>query len=195
MPLSPARRELRAHSARMDATADGRTLTGYAAVFESPSEISEWGFRFTEVVKPGAFARTLASGQDVLCCLNHSAMMLLGRSVSKTAKFWEDSVGLRFEVQLPDTPTGNEVRELVKRGDLAGASFSFSVPGGGERWPSPNFRELVDVDLWEAGPVVTPAYSQTSLDIRAGGHQGERRRHPLDELAALRQRLNLHAKR
>lgn len=187
-------RELRSFCGRLTPSADGNTLGGYAAVFDQPAEIAEWGFRFTEVVKPGAFKRTLAAGGDVLCCLNHNAGALLGRTASGTATFREDAVGLRFEVTLPDTPTGNEVRGLVKRGDLAGASFSFSVPGGGERWPSPNFRELLDIDLYEGGPVVTPAYTTTSLDLRSAVGE-KRRRHPLEELELLRKRLALAMKR
>lgn len=165
-PLPP--RESRSYAGRMEPSADGKTLTGYAAVWDSPTEICEWGFRFTEVVRKGAFARTLGSGADVLCSLNHDpAEHLLGRSSSGTAKFAEDDTGLRFEVLLPETEAGREVRELARRGDLVGASFLFGCGSGGDRWTSPTYRELVDVDLFEAGPVVTPAYAATSLALRS----------------------------
>lgn len=182
-------REVRTVAARFDGSADGKTLTGYAAVFDSPTEIVEWGFRFTETVRPGAFKRTLAAGGDVLCCFQHDPGRFLGRSSSGTATFSEDDRGLRFAVTLPDTPAGNEVRELVRRGDLNGASFSFSVPSGGDQWSSPTFRELVDVDLYEAGPVLTPAYDSTSVGLRAN------RPPPATPNDVLRLRLAIAAKR
>lgn len=166
-PLPP--RETRSVAARIAPSADGKTLTGYAAVWDAPTEISEYGFRFTEVVRRGAFARALAAaGADVLCAVNHDPLEhLLGRSASGTATFAEDDHGLTFAVSLPDTEAGREARELARRGDLVGASFMFSVPPGGDRWVNPSFRELLDVDLYEAGPVVTPAYAATSLALRA----------------------------
>lgn len=164
-------REIRAARVQTRAKLDGRTLTGYAAVWDSPTEITQWGFRFTEVVKRGAFARTLAANADILVTLNHDPHRLLGRTSSGTAKLVEDATGLRFEVTLPEHGDGQIVRELVERGDLAGASFAFTVPDGGERWTGPTYRELVDLNLFEAGPVVEPAYPATSLGLRsaAGG--------------------------
>ncbi len=152
-------REVRTIAARYTVPTDGgRTLTGYAAVWDSPAAITDYWGTFTEVVKRGAFARTLAAGGDVLCCLNHSADRLLGRTASGTATFAEDATGLAFRVELADTRDGNEVLTMVRRGDLNGASFAFRCAAGGDHWTSPYDRELVDLDLYEAGPVVTPAY-------------------------------------
>src|SRR6266508_3149323 len=36
-----------------------------------------------------------------------------------------DSEGLAFEVDLPDTSYANDLRKLVARGDMTGASFGF----------------------------------------------------------------------
>ncbi len=38
---------------------DGRSFSGYAAVFDSPATISERGQTFTETIRAGAFRRTL----------------------------------------------------------------------------------------------------------------------------------------
>jgi uncharacterized protein len=77
----------------------------------------------------------------------------------------------------------------VKRGDVAGASFTFRVPDGGDHWVSPTWRELTDLDLFEAGPVVTPAYTETAVGLR-----DTRPRHvaPTD---VLRMKLHLARKR
>lgn len=159
--------EFRRAATELRISEDSKQLVGYAAVFDAPAEILEWGFRFTEVVRPGAFARSLASNPDILCTFEHTFAKLLGRTASGTAKFTEDKRGLRFEVTLTENGTGAEVRELVRRGDLRGASFMFSVPSGGDKWTAPTFRELVDVNLIEAGPVVNPAYESTSLGLRS----------------------------
>lgn len=145
---------------------EGRNLIGYAAVWDAPTLIREGGRTFTELVRRSAFARSLKAGGDVLCCFNHSPHHLLGRTSSGTLKVTADDTGLRFDVELPDTITGNEVRELASRGDLRGASFAFSVPQGGDKW-SGSTRELVDVTLVECGPVVAPAYQATSVGLRS----------------------------
>ena len=43
-------------------TATGRRLQGYIAKFDSPATIGD----FTEVIRRGAFAASLASGADIL---------------------------------------------------------------------------------------------------------------------------------
>jgi hypothetical protein len=44
---------------------------------------------------------------------------------------------LRVSATLPDTTHGRDARELVKRGDVTGFSFGFSMPArGGDQWNS-----------------------------------------------------------
>jgi len=45
---------------RAEPDGDGLTLEGYAAVFDSPTEINERGGTFIERIKPGAFKKTLS---------------------------------------------------------------------------------------------------------------------------------------
>jgi len=143
---------------------DGKRLVGWAAVWDAPTTITERGRTFTEIVRRGAFTRALRQTPDILCCFNHDLNRLLGRTASRTLTVTEDDYGLRFEVLLPDTDTGNEVRELAARGDLCGASFAFTVRK--DNWLE-GTRELQDVDIYELGPVVTPAYSATTVGLRS----------------------------
>lgn len=145
-------------------TTEGNRLVGYAAVFNSPTQITEGGRSFVESVRPGAFRSALASGKDVIATFNHNPDNLLGRTSSGTLRLAEDNVGLRFELELP--AFASDIRELVSRGDLNGASFSFAVRAGGEKWADRSTRELTDLDLFELGPVSMPAYSSTSLGMR-----------------------------
>lgn len=144
---------------------DGKTLVG-TIPYNAATIITEKGRRFTEVIRPGAFARSLASGRDVIATFNHDPGRLLGRLASGTLSLSDGPGGLRFSVVLPDSAA--DIRELVQRGDLSGASFTFVIPKGGARSAGESV-ELIDVDLLEIGPVVTPAYRATSVGLRSTG--------------------------
>ena len=149
---------------------DGNTLVGYASVwgvgYRMVEPVNGQLRSFTESVRKGAFSRSLASSPDIVSFYNHSPNHLLGRTSNKTLRVEEDAHGLRFEVDLPDTPTGNEVRALAQRGDLSGASFTFGIRPNGEKWEG-NKRELTDLFLAEVGPVVLPASAATEVQMRS----------------------------
>jgi HK97 family phage prohead protease len=141
-------------------TASGRVLSGYAATYNVPTAIGG----FTERIAPGAFRASLASGRDVLALLDHRADVLLGRTRSGSLKLSEDSKGLRFELQLPDTAAARDVIALAERGDLGGMSFGFVATE--EAWDG-DTRELRAVQLHEISVVQSwPAYGQTSVSLR-----------------------------
>jgi HK97 family phage prohead protease len=142
---------------------DGNTLTGYAAVWDTPATISERGRTFTEIVRRGTFARAIAERQDVVAVVNHDENRLIGRTSSGTLTLTEDDHGLRFAVMLPQH--SKDIRELVERGDLNGASFSFITKR--DNWTDPQTRELLDVDLRDVSVVVRPAYAATVVAIRS----------------------------
>ena len=139
----------------------GHKLTGYAAIFGQLSE-DLGGFR--EKIRPGAFRRTLQAGADVRCLLNHDPSLLLGRSTAGTLRLNEDSRGLHYEVDLPDTQVGRDLFTSVSRGDITQSSFGFKCVS--DTWPSRDMRELVDVDLFDVSPVTYPAYRNTAVGVR-----------------------------
>ena len=140
----------------------GRTLSGYAAVFDSPAMIGN----IQEVIRKGAFTRSLSSldAPKIKAIYEHDTSQLLGRLGSNTLRLSEDEKGLRFELDLPNTTLGNDVAELVKRGDLSGCSFGFIVRS--ENWTNTS-REILDVDLFEITLTSDPAYEATSVNIRS----------------------------
>lgn len=142
----------------------GKTLRGYAAVWDSPAQISENGRSFTEVIKRGAFRSAVESKGDVIATYNHDVARLLGRTSAGTLRIHEDDRGLAFEIDLPDHAA--DVREMVQRGDLRGASFTFTPKRGGETWDG-SLRTLTDVYLFELGPVAMPAYPATTVGLRS----------------------------
>jgi HK97 family phage prohead protease len=142
-------------------------LVGYAAVFNSPS--ADLG-GFIEIVKPGAFTRSLQSNsRDPLALVQHLPHLVLGRRSAGTLRLLEDSKGLQFEIDPPDTVAARDLMTSVARGDITGASFAFSVSKGGDKWEVRGdkvFRELRDVDLQEITVTAQPAYSDTSVALR-----------------------------
>jgi HK97 family phage prohead protease len=138
---------------------DGMTFTGYAAVFNSPSE----PLPFIERIAPGAFKRSLKARNDIKLLWNHDTGAVLGSTRAGTLKLEEDSYGLRVTAVLPDTNLGRDVRTLVQRGDVNAMSFGFSVPAGGDTWNAEGTeRTLKSVRIFEVSVVAYPAYQQTA---------------------------------
>lgn len=149
----------------------GRRLEGYAATFTATADLGA----FQERIAPGAFRAALAG--DILALLDHDQSKVLGRTRTGTLELREDSKGLAFALDLPDTAAGRDVLALAARGDLGGMSFGFTVPKGGEAWEGStrtlnavNLREISVVSAW-------PAYEGTEIALRArqGGAERERR--------------------
>lgn len=142
-------------------------LVGYAAVYGSLS--ADLG-GFKERIAPGAFKGAVNGTMDVRALVDHNPEKLLGRTSANTLRLSEDSKGLRVEVDLPDTSYANDLKALMKRGDVPGMSFGFKVPDGGQRFIRENgqaVRELTNITLKEVSAITsTPAYGDTSLQLR-----------------------------
>lgn len=145
----------------------GRTLYGYAARFNEPTQLGG----FSEIIKPGAFKRSLASdaGPKIRAIYEHDSRSLLGRMGSGSLRLYEDAQGLAFEIDLPDTQLGRDLPVLVERGDVAGCSFGFIAQG--ESWEGET-RHLTDVDLFEITITADPAYDTTTVQVRGKEPQG-----------------------
>lgn len=167
---------------RADPKGDGMSFTGYAAVFNSPSE----PLPFIERIAPGAFAKSLKSRNNVRMYMNHDSSMLLATSRAKTLRLSEDSKGLLVDASLPDTSVGRDLSVLMKRGDVSSMSFGFSVPSGGDVWSEDGMsRELRQIKLYEVSVVTGfPAYQATSASVRSFDALAVRTGLDADHLAA-----------
>lgn len=148
---------------------EGRTITGYAAKFNSWSEpIMGW---FKETIQRDAFSD--CDVDDVIMCFNHNPDTILARTTSDTLTLSTDEVGLRFSFTAPNTTLGNDMLELVSRGDISQCSFKFIVEQDEWRYADKEnglkydertilkFSTLRDVSL-----VVHPAYKDTEASVR-----------------------------
>lgn len=145
-------------------------IVGYSAVFGVDTEIQSFFGSFKERLQKGAFRRAIREGQDVRALRNHNPDNLLGRTTAKTLRLKEDDTGLYIEVDPPNTTTGKDTVESIRRGDLSGMSFAFIVRK--EKWINgedggTDLRIIQDVDLYDVGPVTYPAYDQTTADVRS----------------------------
>jgi HK97 family phage prohead protease len=142
---------------------NGKTIAGYAAVF---NDIADIGGSFREIIAPGAFKDTLAG--DIRALVDHDSGRVIGRSTAGTLRLTEDDKGLRVEVDLPDTTDGRDLAVSLTRGDISGMSFGFRVKS--DEWDesaSIPLRTIRSVELFEVSAVAFPAYEGTELALRS----------------------------
>ncbi|MFR9804609.1 HK97 family phage prohead protease [Pseudonocardia sp. RS010] len=166
----------------------GNKLHGHAAVFGQAADLGS----HLEQLAVTAFRSVLADvNTDVRALWNHNSDHLLGRQSSGTLRLSTDSEGLQFEVDLPDTTVGRDVRILAERGDLTGASFGF-VPGQ-DSWSTVGERRMrthTSVSrLVDVSPVTFPAYDGASVAMRAYSFGSPNRR--ASQLIRARARVRL----
>jgi HK97 family phage prohead protease len=117
-------------------------FAGYAAVFNRPD-------RGGDVVKPGAFARSLARGAAGVPLLwQHEA----GRPVGRIEYLKEDRRGLRVIARFSESRAGQEAAALLKEGAVRGLSFGYRVRAASGEAP----RRLEELDLVEVSLVTLP---------------------------------------
>lgn len=145
------------------ADSDKRTLTGYAVVWNSDTTIGNY---FVERIAKGAFTKALDG--DVLALVNHDWGRVVGRTKSGTLRLVEDERGLKVEIDVPNTTDGNDLWELVDRGDIAGMSFAFRSTK--ETWDETGdlpTRTVLEANLYEVTATPIPAYEDTTLGKRS----------------------------
>jgi HK97 family phage prohead protease len=165
---------------------DGMTLTGYAAVFGTPSSLLRFpgmnrGKPFREIIEPSAFNRMVKSGKDVLLLWQHDPRQLpLASTAGGTMRLSVDGRGLRVEATLPDNEHGRPYRDAIARGDVRGMSFRMMRSQDNAR-PDGTFpveiladgsasqvRRIREVELMpEVSITNMPAYVETSASIRS----------------------------
>lgn len=181
---------LRAADTSDDEPGDGFTIDGYAAVYDTPTEIDSWEGTFSEEIQFGAFRKSLRERTPKMQ-FDHGHHPLLG---SLPIGRWESVTeeqgrGLRTIGRLHDNWLVEPFRQAIAEKSVDGMSFRFSVvreewldkdgkkitdpndlmellwSGGGDRGPIR--RILKELKITEAGPVTWPAYAETSVGMRS----------------------------
>lgn len=171
-----------------DNDGDGLTIEGYGAVFDTPTRIDSWEGTFDEAIAKGAFRKSLRERTPKMQ-FDHGRHPLLGSvPLGRWDVTEEDSHGLHVVGRLSDNWLVEPFRDAIADGGVEGMSFRFSVvreewrdvngklikpdelldllwTGGGDRGPIQ--RTLKEVKVPEVGPVVWPAYQETSVGVRS----------------------------
>lgn len=162
--------QLRLVEFRATKSADGLTLDGYAAVFDQWTDIEDHLGTYRERIAPGAFRRTIGMRMPVLQ-FDHGSHPLIGSiPLGRITGITEDAHGLRVKAKLSDNWLVQPVRDAIRDGGITGMSFRFRIVD--EEWVKSRSdlvdeRTIREVELFEVGPVVWPAYAQTSVGVRS----------------------------
>jgi HK97 family phage prohead protease len=166
-------KEIRNWSVRAEAPKeDSRTVEGYAALFDTPSD----GLDFTEIIDRNAFDGVIARS-DVFALLNHdNSRGILGRSKygKGSLELSIDERGLKYRFDAPKSALGDELIENLKRGEVNESSFCFDVTD--EEWQEDGlddhgykkFKRTIRKigNLYDVSPVYSAAYSATTVSLR-----------------------------
>jgi HK97 family phage prohead protease len=144
---------------------DQMTIGGYAAKF---NRMSQNLGGFVESIADQFFNGSRGDGwPGVVARYNHDDMSLLGTSDAGTLRMTLDTVGLIYDVDLPQARS--DVFELVGRGDVRQSSFAFICLE--DDWGTTDqgfpMRTLRAGRLIDVAPVNTPAYVDTSVGLRS----------------------------
>lgn len=148
---------------------ESRKVEGYALVFNSQSE----DLGFYETISTDAITDETIRKSDVMCLLDHDknrGILARSRYGKGSLKLSVDDKGLKYEFEAPKTALGDELLEMLRRGDINQSSFAFSIAEGGDKWEKKNnnyYRTITKIErLYDVSPVFTPAYPSTSVGCR-----------------------------
>jgi HK97 family phage prohead protease len=149
-----------------------RTITGAIKYNSESAEIRDyWGDTFVEEIAAGAFDDSLKT-RGVVGLWSHDTSQVLGNTKSGTLRLDSGDQELRFELDLPNTTSGNDAHESIKRGDVDGVSFGMRVTK--DKWSSEKRdeervykRTVLVADLYEISPLAFPAYPENEVAVRS----------------------------
>lgn len=146
---------------------ESRVVEGRALSFGIESTIvCEDDLYFTETLQRGCITEDVLNKSNVIMTYNHDRSQILARSNKRKGslnlELKED--GLYFSTEVPHTRFGDEMLELIKRGDVCSCSFAFYVNEDSLIWdrnPETGIlhRTVTEItELTDVAAVIDPAY-------------------------------------
>ena len=151
---------------RMDGEVNKGVFVGYPIRFNELS-VDLGGFK--EIVAPRAW--DTADTSECLAVFNHEEEFLLGTAEAGTLRFYVDSQGVKTEIDKANTTISRDCSEWVKRGEIKGQSFKFTIAE--DDWA---YDENEDIlirtilsfgKIYDTSLVTRPAYPTTSVEGRS----------------------------
>ena len=151
------------HLRAADKSSKSRTVEGYAAVFDTVTDMGAW----RESIAVGAFSDAL--GDDVRALFNHDPNMILART-NNTLEIWQDEKGLGYRFEAPNTTLGDDLLENIRNGNVTQSSFGFTIDD--YEWSEvENGYDHLSITkigrLFDVSPVTFPAYETTEVVARS----------------------------
>ena len=169
--------EIRSYAEAPTLNEENRTIEGYAIVFDVRSNVMydwEGGRKFVEVIERRAVTDELLNSCDIRALIEHNNQRLLARSNKGkgTLQLEIDEHGLKYRFVSPNTTHGNDIVEMVKRGDINGSSFAFRSLQENVKWEKGTngvwLRTIQKIDfIRDVTMTADPAYSQTEVSVRS----------------------------
>ena len=126
---------------------------GYGSTFGNKDRVDD-------IIKAGAFDKTIKSGRRFNLLWQHNQGELIGSFPEVKV----DSKGLFVKGRLNlGTQKGREGYALIKAGDLDSMSIGFRIPKGGSEYKD-DIRYIKEIDLFEISLVTTPANTLATID-------------------------------
>lgn len=153
---------------------EGSVLKGLGLVLNALSKPMSMRLDSGEVVKfqeiIDARALEMADFSDVICCVDHTPLQLLGRTSSGTLRLQTDQRGVTYFCDLPPLEITKNLAVYVGRKDIKGNSYQFVK--GDDRWEQRTDGSIIRyvtqiTRVLDIGPVIRPAYTQTNVEIRS----------------------------
>ena len=158
---------------------DWYTLTGHAAVFESPTTLYKGKqFQITEEIARGAFDNVLRSNPDVHLNVNHDMNLVMARTGVKGVGQLDlsiDDVGLRVYARVsPNLSYAKDWAELMRSGIVDQMSFAFRIGAeemtttrDADDFETDHFRIVEVSELFDVCVCPQGAYAQTDAVLHA----------------------------
>lgn len=155
-------------------SSEERTISGMAIVFnEISNELwdSEKRRSFREVILPSAITQEVLDESDILFVINHKRDNMVARRYkgkgSLQVELRED--GIAFSFKVPNTQLGNDLLEMVERGEIFDCSFAFTDVDATWSFDSDvPLRTVTHITkLFDLSAVYNGAYSQTEISARS----------------------------
>jgi phage head maturation protease len=150
---------------------NGRRLVGRVAVFNKRARIPDRGGDFDEETHPGFMDRSLnALGYPVMQ-FDHGKDPRTGTVPIGVYDDWDGNNRSGYDVagDLFDNPVVEPIRQAIMGKAVKGMSWRMQVKS--DKWErrkgEPDVRHILDADVPEAGPVVFPAYRDTTVSVRS----------------------------
>jgi len=157
---------------RASVEGENKTIGGYAVKYNLPTLMRDrWGDEFLEEISSGAFDKSLQE-RSQKALWNHDTSKPLGSCKSGTLRFNSDTIGLNYDIDVPNNSWGADAYESVSRGDVDGSSFGFRCLN--DVWSKVTYegreiykRSIIEAELFEVSPCTFPAYDSSEISCRS----------------------------